>query len=82
MMSQADLECTEWNGGPAVRGRLEAEASWVADGDDCERSAAIGEIDAANTSFVLDQDAEEILISDLLAVASSLNSSHHELIFW
>ena len=80
MMGQADLECSERDGSPTIRRRFEAEAGWVADGNDRERSAAIGEIDAANTSLVLDQDAKEILVGDLLAVASSLNSSHHELI--
>ena len=79
-MGQTDSERTELHGGPAARGRLESEAGRVDDGDDCERSTAIWEIDAANTSFVLDQDAEEVLVGDLLAVASRLNSSHHELI--
>ena len=82
MMLQTDLECTELHRGPAARGRLEAETGWVANGDNCEWSAAIREIDAANTALVLDQDTEEILVGDLLAVASRLNSSHHELILW
>ena len=82
MMGQADLECTEWHGSPTARRRLEAEAGWVADGNDRERSAAIREVNATNTSLVLDQDAEEILVGDLLAMASRLDSSHHELILW
>ena len=82
MMGQADLECTEWHGSPTARGRFETEAGWVADRNDCEGSAAIREINATNTSLVLDQDAEEILVGDLLAMASRLDSSHHELILW
>ena len=82
MMGQADCECSERDGSPTVRRRFEAEAGWVADGNDCERSAAVGEINATNTSLVLDQDAKEILVGDLLAMASRLDSSHHELILW
>ena len=82
MMSQAELECTELLGHPAARGRLESETGWVDNGDDRKRSAAVGEIDAANASLILDQDAEEILVRELLGMASCLNSSHHELIFW
>ena len=82
MMSQAELECTKLLGHPAACGRLETETGWVDNRDDRKRSTAIGEIDAANASLILDQDAEEILVREFLGMASCLNSSHHELILW
>ena len=68
-MGQADVEGAESYRHPAVRGWLEAEALWVDQRDDRERCATVGQVHAADTSVVLDQDAEEVLVSDLLGMA-------------
>ena len=65
---------------PAASRRLEAEAGRVDNRDDRHWHAAVRKIDAASATVVLDEDAKEILVLDLLGVASGLETSHHELI--
>ena len=62
--------------------RLETEALWVDQRDDRERCATVRQVYTADTSVVLYQDAEEVLVSDLLGMASGLDASHHEAILW
>ena len=56
-MCKTDCEHAEGHGCPAVGRRLIAEALGVDEGNDRERSAAVGQIDAAHASVVLNQDA-------------------------
>ena len=63
---------------PAACGWLEAEAGRVDNRDDCHGHAAVGQVDAASASVVLNKHAQIVLVVDLLGVAGSLETSHHE----
>ena len=66
VMCETDCEHAEGHGLPSAGRRLIAEALGVDEGNDRERGAAVGQIDAANASVELDQDAQEVLVSDAL----------------
>lgn len=80
-MGETELELTEHVRSPAALVRLEAEAGGVDERDDSERHAAVGKVDAADTSVVLNLNTEEVFIGDFLGVAGGLNTLHHERIF-
>ena len=82
MLSEVDSEVTEGLGHPAGLGDLKAEAGRVDERDDRHRSAAIGQINAADAAIVLDLDTEIVLVGDRLAVSGGLHTSHHELVLW
>lgn len=81
-MGQANCEGAKSVWLPASRGGLKAEAGWVDQRHDGHGRAAVGQIDAASASVVLDKYTQEVLVRDTLSVASRLHTSHHELIFW
>ena len=70
VMSQADIERTELVRLPASGRRLEAETLRVDQRNDGEGCSAIGQVDAANAAVILDKDAQEVLVSDALGMAS------------
>ena len=80
MISQIDIESAELVWLPASGRRLEAEALRVDQRNDSEGCSAIGQIDAANAAVILDKNAQEVLVCDLLGMASSLDACHHEAI--
>ena len=80
-MCKTDCKHAEGHGCPAVGRRLIAEALGVDEGNDRERSAAVGQIDAAHASVVLNQDAKEVLVGDALCMGRRLHTLHHEAIF-
>ena len=80
MMRQADIERTELVRLPASGRRLEAETLRVDQRNDGEGCSAIGQVDAANAAVILDKDAQEVLVSDALGMASRLDTCHHEAI--
>ena len=80
-MGETELELTEHVRSPAALVRLEAEAGGVDERDDSERHAAVGKVDAADTSVVFNLNTEEVFIGDFLGVAGGLNTLHHERIF-
>ena len=80
-MGETELELTEHVRSPAALVRLEAKAGGVDERDDSERHAAVGKVDAADTSVVLNLNTEEVFIGDFLGVAGGLNTLHHERIF-
>lgn len=57
MMGKVDVERAERVGCPASGRRLEAEASWVDQGNDSHLGSAIGQVYAAGAAVVLDKDA-------------------------
>jgi len=63
-MGETELELTEHVRSPAALVRLEAEAGGVDERDDSERHAAVGKVDAADTSVVLNLNTEEVFIGD------------------
>ena len=67
MVSQVDCEIAEGNRHPAVR-RHETEALRIDERNDRKRCPAVGQIDAAYASVVLDQHAQEVLVCDALRV--------------
>ena len=69
-MGQADSEGAQSVWLPASRGGLKAEASRVDQRHDGHGCAAVGQIDTANASVVLDKHAQEVLVRDTLGVAS------------
>ncbi len=81
MMLKIKVEGTERHGHPASCGRLEAETCRVDQGDNGHGHAAVWQVDAADTSLVLDKHAQEVIVCDFLTVRGSLNASHHELVF-
>ena len=80
-MGETELELTEHVRSPAALVRLVAEAGGVDERDDSERHFAVGKVDAADTSVVLNLNTEVVFINDFLRVAGSLNTLHHEHIF-
>jgi len=81
-MSEVDGEVAEGVGSPAIRRGHEAEAGGVYQGHDRHGHAAVGQIDTADATIELNEDAEEVLVGDPLSVRGSLNTSHHELVLW
>ena len=84
MVAQIDLEhCTiaEIKRHP-VAWREEAEAGRVDKRHDSHWHAAIRKVNTADTSVVLEFNAQEVLVLAMFAVACGLDSSHHELILW
>lgn len=80
MMLKIKVKGTERHGHPASCGRLEAEASRVDQGNNGHGHAAVWQVDAADTSLVLDKHTQEVIVCDALGVRGSLNASHHELV--
>ena len=81
-MGQFEVEGTKRHRHPASCRGLEAEASWVDQRNDGHGHSAVGQIDAADASIELDEDAQEVLVGDTLGVGSCLHSRHHELVLW
>jgi len=81
IMLKVELEKTEMGRFPAGRRWFEAEAGRINDWDDGYGHAAVGQVDAADAAFVLHEHAKEVLVGDLFAMASCLQTSHHELVF-
>ena len=75
---EVETESTQVDRFPALRGRLEAEARRIDEGNDGHGHAAVWQVKAASTVFKLDQHAKEVLVCNFLRMASRLQSSHHE----
>ena len=75
-MVKIDLEESEVVWLPVVR-RREAEASWVDERNDGHLHAAIWEVNAADTAFILALNAESVSVLDVLGVASWLNTGQN-----
>ena len=77
-MSEVDVEGTKLVGGPTRLRGGEAKAGWVDDGNDGEGSAAIGQVNAADTSIVLNEHAEIVVVAEALSVSGGLDTLQHE----
>ena len=80
-LGQSDGEWTEIGGLPATW-RFKSEAGGVHKWNDRKWSPSVRKVNTANAAFVLELDANEILVDDVATVAGWLECSHREHILW
>ena len=75
---KVETEGSQMDRFPALSRRLEAKAGRIDEGNDGHGHTAVWQVEAACAVFKIDQHAKEVLIRNVLCMASRLQSSHHE----